>query len=239
MTYPNLEVEQATELALLSAALLGEGSTPTRHRLFFSLPVTCWFVTCSLFLLLLGGCTLPGVTSSEQASPATATGSSDTTTSQVQSNDTTTAQSQPSPSDSQLLPERLWAASVIGGERWAGIYQGEQGFAVMQDGQLLELQLMNLAMGMGRFTASLTSEPMLLDFKTKAALTPFVGATLRYSDVRDVDQFNASFVGVGEPLEMDMRVEDGRLVGTLRFALKNSIGETVELSVYDLNVPVR
>ena len=190
--------------------------------------MTCWFVTCCLFLLVLGGCSLPGVTPSDSPSPATA-GSSDTTT----------AQSQPSPSDSQALPERLWAASVTGNERWAGIYQGEQGFAIMQDGQLLELQLMNLAMGMGRFTASLTSEPMLLRFTTQETLMPAVGATLRYSELGDIRQFNASFVGVGEPLKMDVRVEDGRLVGTLRFELKNSIGETVQVNVYDLNVPVR
>ena len=181
-----------------------------------------------LILLLLSGCTLPGTIPSEQASPATANLS-----------DATTTRSQPSQRDSEPLPERLWAASVTGSDRWAGIYQGEQGFAVMQDGQLLELNLTNLAMGMGRFTKSLTSEPMLLDFKTQAALTPFVGATLRYSNPSDIDRVNASFIGVGEPLETDVRVEDGRLRGTLRFELKNGIGETVQISLYDLNVPVR
>lgn len=166
---------------------------------------------CSL-LLALSACTLPGVTGPAESAAVA------------------------SQSDAEL-PERLWTAVVTGGERWAGRYQGEQGYAVMQDGELLELELKNLALGMGRFTASLESLPFLFRFAPKEMLVPFAGVVLRYTDPSDRDRFHASFTG--QPTAVEVTVEDGRLRGQLSFELENSIGETVQLTVYNLNVPVR
>ena len=178
-------------------------------------------LACSLWLVL-SACTLPGVNPpAKQAAAAASQGDAAVTSSTR-------------PAD---LPDRLWTAVVTGGERWAGRYQGEQGHAVMQNGELRELELQNLAFGMGRFTTSLESPPFLFRFAPKEMLVPFAGVVLRYENPSDRDKFNASFTG--QPTSVDVTVEDGRLHGQLSFDLKNGIGETVQLTVYDLNVPVR
>ena len=130
---------------------------------------------------------------------------------------------------------QLWADTVSGLERWADVYRGELGNAVMQDGEFVTLELSNRVIsGADLLFPSLPSRPMRIRYSTTLGV-PL--ASVLIGPKRLIDGDPASFTG--PPTLVNVRVEGDRLKGELSFELENDNGAQLVLQIYDLDVPIR
>lgn len=143
-------------------------------------------------------------------------------------------ETQTSPASSQVR----WRANVEGPERFAGAYQGELGRAVMVGGDLLTLELGNMAYsGAGEtlFDVPLESPPLSLVIQFDP---PQATVLLRWSpqrgEILDPEQTFSS----ADLSNLELKRQGDVLSGRLRFTMTNNIGETITVTFTELALRV-
>ena len=128
--------------------------------------------------------------------------------------------------------EPLWTAQVSRVEAYAGLYQGEQGNATVQDGRVLELELSNLAFsGFGRFSdSSLDSPPMRVSYSGGGFFEGQATATFEGGGIANY----VFFTGTAEP---NLVAENGLVTGSLRFTGSDDVGQVLDVVVENIRVP--
>ena len=134
--------------------------------------------------------------------------------------------------DSSSQAQALWTAQVSRVERYAGQYQGEQGSATVQDGQVLELELSNRAFGgSARFSdGSLDSPPMRVSYSGGGFFEGQATATFAGAGISEY----VFFIGEAEP---NLVVENGLVTGSLRFTGSDDVGQVMDVVVENIRVP--
>ena len=128
--------------------------------------------------------------------------------------------------------EPLWTAQVSRVEAYAGLYQGEQGSATVQDGRVLELELSNRAFGgSDRFSdGSLDSPPMRVSYSGGGFFEGQATATFEGAGISEY----VFFIGEGEP---NLVAENGFVTGSLRFTGSDDVGQVMVVVVENIRVP--
>ena len=134
-----------------------------------------------------------------------------------------------------------WTATVTGAERWSGTFRGEAGAAIVQDGELLELELSNrVYSGAARYGLggpTVQSEPFMLTVQTQALSGPGGGAILKYGLADGGIPEDAYFAG---PLgNLELSIGEGEVSGSAVFEMRNSPGETVTVAVEFSEIKIR
>ena len=134
--------------------------------------------------------------------------------------------------ESQSQAEPLWTAQVSRVEAYAGLYQGEQGSATVQDGQVLELELSNRAFGgSARFSNdSLDSPPMRISYTGGGFFEGQATATFEGAGFSEY----VFFIGETEP---NLVAENGLVTGSLRFTGSDDDGQLIDVVVENIRVP--